>query len=1159
MKRKVVYVLTVILILTALLVPAALLAQGPAPEPQDTPAGTPFGWDPSGELTRRFERRDGPARVMIILEEPSTVEVFLDAREQGPQLQARAAARTQLARVEAAQQQAVSAVQVVDPSARVIFRVQRILNGVAAQVDAAKLDAIGKLPGVQAIYPLVPHRLAHSGSVPLIGAPELWDPGNLGVTGEGMRIGIIDSGLDYIHTNFGGPGTPGAYAANDSTVITDTYQGALLFPTAKVVGGWDFIGDHYDPFGPDPALWFPHPDPDPMDCPTVFGHGTHVAGTAAGAGVNADGTTYEGPYDAALPFANFRIAPGVAPEALLYALRVISCEDNSETDIVAAGIDWAVDPDGDGDPSDHLDVINMSLGFWPGGPYDPVALASDRAAQLGVVVVAAAGNSGDIYYFTASPSVSDRTISVAASVDALSIVGAYKVDSPPEIAGLKPASFSGNFNWAESPPVTGEVVYVPENRFGCAPFDPAAVGGRIVLVDWADAGSTAFPCGSFTRATNASNAGAIGIIMREGVDRFMTAIAGNEAIPAVYTLFSAGEELKSAMADGPVTVTLSAEFRNSVRFESPEDEDTIAFFSSRGPRRGDSFLKPDISAPGLTVFSADAFTGSEGTSGGGTSMAAPHVAGAMALLRQIHPDWSVEELKALVMNTAIHDLFTGLNRTGAPHGPGRVGAGRLDVANAAMPQVIAYNAEDEGLVSLSFGAIEVLAGNIMTLEKQVTVANKGTVAATYQIGYDPRVTMQGVSYSVSPEAITVPAGGIATLTVTLAADPAQMRRDGRDPGAAAIGPSGLPRHWLNEAAGYLTLSPSPEGASLRLPVHSAPRLAAEMHAEQATLALGAEPTGVGSITLRGQGVATAPLEMFGTPEGMHEDFSIVTAFELQDISDPASIPEDVPLAVAADLQAVGITSNLHLAGSVGDSSLYFGIGAYGEWTMPYEVLFYIWIDTDDSGIIMPGDGSVQGAEFLLWNDILDGTDVWVTLLANLTSGATYPVDFVNVYPANINTNPIRNSVVVMAVPVAELGLDDTQTSINYAVQSLHFDQFILDWVGLIDESRVMSYNIAQPGLVFEEVANLDLDGETLEFTYDRERMAATSSLGALLLHHHNTAGNRVEVLLADEPTTITMQSLAAESIAQQQSLLLLGVVGLISTLSILAWRRRRVA
>jgi subtilisin family serine protease len=134
----------------------------------------------------------------------------------------------------------------------------------------------------------------------------------------------------------------------------------------------------------------PQPDPNPLDC---NGHGSHVAGTAAGGGVNADGTSYTGPYDATTPSRSFTVGPGVAPQADLYAVRVFGC--NGSTNVVVPAIDWAVDH--------GMDVINMSLGSSFGRADDPDAQAAANAVAAGVVVVASSGNSGPSPYLTGSP------------------------------------------------------------------------------------------------------------------------------------------------------------------------------------------------------------------------------------------------------------------------------------------------------------------------------------------------------------------------------------------------------------------------------------------------------------------------------------------------------------------------------------------------------------------------------------------------------------------------------------------------------------------------------------------------------------------------------------------------------------------------------------
>ena len=155
-------------------------------------------------------------------------------------------------------------------------------------------------------------------------------------------------------------------------------------------------------------------------------------------------------------------------------------------------------------------------------------------------------------------------------------------------------------------------------------------------------------------------------------------------------------------------------------------------------------------------------------------MASPHVAGAMALLRQLHPTWTVEELKALVMNTANHDLFTGSNGTGSKFAVARIGAGRIDLEDASNDEVIAYSDDSSGGVSVSFGAPEVV--GTASLIRTARVANKGSVDVSYDLSYVALSDVPGVSYSF-PDGpnITVPAGGSTTFRIELTANAAAMK------------------------------------------------------------------------------------------------------------------------------------------------------------------------------------------------------------------------------------------------------------------------------------------------------------------------------------------------------------------------------------------------
>ncbi len=209
--------------------------------------------------------------------------------------------------------------------------------------------------------------------------------------------------------------------------------------------------------------------------------------------------------------------------------------------------------------------------------------------------------------------------------------------------------------------------------------------------------------------------------------------------------------------------------------------DTVSSFSSRGPARAGTLLKPDITAPGDTIFSTANGTRNQGANFSGTSMASPHVAGVMALLKQIHPTWSVAELKALAMNTATNDLWTSIAHT-AKFTPTRVGAGRVSVANAALSSVIAYNTADPGQVSLAFGEQAVL--GTQTFVKSITIKNTGAAPAEYLAAFNEYYqTNPGLTFILLDASdvgldhpVTIPANGTLEIKVKVTADAADLTR-----------------------------------------------------------------------------------------------------------------------------------------------------------------------------------------------------------------------------------------------------------------------------------------------------------------------------------------------------------------------------------------------
>jgi subtilisin family serine protease len=547
--------------------------------------------------------------------------------------------------------------QLVALGAQVLFQASLTYNGIAVSVRASQLDQLRALPGVVSVQIIPPKQRSNADAVPFVGAPAVWSaPG--GATGHGIRVGVVDSGIDYTHADFGGPGTSAAYINNNRTIVE-----AGTFPTAKVVGGFDFAGDSYDATSANPANRIPQPDPDPLDC---NGHGTHVAGTLAGFGVNGDGTTFRGPYTIGLNFNAFSIGPGVAPEAQLYALKVFGC--SGATELLTLAIERAVDPNGDSDPSDHLDVLNISLGSPFGGDDDPDAVAVNNAVRAGVVVVTAAGDTGNSFYATDSPASAQLAIAVGASYD-------------------------------------------------------------------------------------------------------------------------------SARATPPLTPT-----------------DSLWEWSARGPQRGNGAIKPDLVAPGVRLESAEVGSGTGAFEMTGTSTAAPQVAGAAALLRQLHPTWKPELVKAALINTAAPARMSN----GALYPPSLVGAGRLNIAKIATLDLYAYVDDSPDTIALMYGAPWV--SRATTFVRPLRLDNRGDGVRVVTLSATTVVSEAGVIVDFPHAPITVPPHSTQSVPISVTVDPSAL--DFTPDAATPLMQNNFPRYFLAEHGGYIEVRTGGDGVRVR-PAHAA--------------------------------------------------------------------------------------------------------------------------------------------------------------------------------------------------------------------------------------------------------------------------------------------------------------------------------------------------
>jgi subtilisin family serine protease len=1075
-----------------------------------------------------LRKANGTVDVMLELDAAPATTAFGQARGRGLTA-AKAAARSQTSTVKAAQSRIESRFTAAATKARTLYKAHAAYSGIAVRTDASRLTALAAIPGVKAVHRLTPKHLTNTSSVPLIGAPKVWQA--KAQTGQGVRVGVIDTGIDYTHADFGGAGTTAAFeAASASNVFT---------PTAKVVGGYDFAGDAYDADNP---LSVPVPDANPIDCD---GHGSHVAGTTAGIGVAADGSTWSGGYGSPIDPAQLAIGPGVAPQASLYALKVFGCEGS--TNVVGQALDWAADPNGDGDPSDHLDVVNMSLGGSYGSPQDPDAVASNNLAALGTVVVASIGNSGDVYEVGGSPGNAPRVLAVAASDDGNDVVDGLKVERPD---GIEPADTvdgtqdnvfgalkSVAYDWAAKPGVTDAPVAAvgdwslpasaDNNTDGCSPYsdaDKAKVADKVVLQMWLDGNGRR--CGSATRAQLAQDAGAIGVVYGSDVNSFSAGVTGDADIPAMLTVNQATKAIKGQLdASAQVRVTMTNALRNSVTIRNPGAIDQVAGFSSRGIGVAGG-LKPDVAAPGVTTFSAAVGTGNEGIAESGTSMASPHVAGEAALVRGSHPSWTVEEVKAAIMNTATQDVFVGPDHTGDVYGPERVGAGRVRADAAVGTSTLAYVLGDTGAVSVSFGPVGVTAPT-QTLTKTVRIVNKRPVsAASYVLSYAAAHETPGVTYSFSPSQVRLAPGGFADVKVTATFTRSALRAVAdptSDPDPAALD---LMRSYRSDASGRLVLEPvgGTSGDELRVPVWSAPRAASAMSSPaQTTVTTKAGlPAGVQTSML--------PLTGTGTDQGTGSEAytSTVSTFQLQGTSPrlPSCSPTQVLDCAAtaddrgADIRYVGAASDAPAAGGLSKALLTFGISTHGPWRTPASSTeFDVFLDTDGDGI---EDAVVYNTRYSTTDDF----DYFLSELVDLRGPKPVLLDdqMLNGIDGSFDTNVFNSDSLVLPVSV---GLLQQKGLVTGASPKIRYWVSSFAQSGQVDElgspSTPMTISLASPGLSamgdFGTLLNTDLPGEQLEVRRDDATVKVDKPQGLLLVHHLNTNGSRAKVVAVKAAST----------------------------------------
>jgi len=585
-----------------------------------------------------------------------------------------------------------------------------VLNAVAVRLDGRPVDALLTAPGVASVELSQLYHPTMNLSLALINA----GIGNAGGTangGRGVKVGVIDTGIAQDHPFF----NPAGFSYPAEFPKSDPRCTALT--TAKVIAArvYYFNDNKITQNG--------------FDCTAVQEHGSHVAGTIGG-------VPFPGASATPVPVAG--TLSGVAPGVWLGNYNVFPGPiSNARSEDIAQAVEDAV--------ADGMDVLNLSLGgSHPSGKANPDVLESalNHAADAGVVAAVAAGNAGPALSTIESPGEADRVITAAASSNRHYI--GITVTTGSSTFGAATGEF-GTF----ATPVTATLALAsPAN--GCTTI-AGTVSGKLAVIDRGT-------CTFSTKIRNAQSAGAVAVLVVNNAlgDPIAMAQDGTPNQPTIQAAMLAlsDREAIRAAASAAQSATVDGSHQREV---ITNNQNAIASFSSAGPVDRTFALKPDITGPGVNIYSS--VPGGTFALLSGTSMATPHTAGSAALLVAQHPTWTTDQIKSALVTTA-QRVVTTVPGGHTDAGVLRRGGGLIDLSEAG--NVIAAFTP----ASVGFGVHE--AHGVTTANQTVTVTNVTNAAQTFNLTVSQPGTA-AARFTVSPATLMIAANGTATFTVTVSA------------------------------------------------------------------------------------------------------------------------------------------------------------------------------------------------------------------------------------------------------------------------------------------------------------------------------------------------------------------------------------------------------